>query len=589
MPTNETKPDQQTYLQQYLRELETCLDECANEMNGNPARFLWYGRRAVEAVLYIQWIQTGREWWDLEKRVKGNARTGRDETTPAQVVFGSDPEHVAIVAKINVLMDASSRGVHVNAAFVKGELDKLVKAVRPELVALVIDRFGAWNISLEGESRLGVAVRDLELTSGSQRLSPVRAMQLQCESLELEIASLRQELVETSRRFEELEMRAPRGAVDHDVPRMLWTERDLRGSMPNIESALRQRQQSNSLETQSEQRLLQTVVESDSANPSSAGSSERGEGQPSPAVRSSVGTNRRGWLLTGLAAIAGVLAGGLATSALIVVGGQRSSTVSAGLEAEAVVPSVAEGPPDLPPDQTDAGLDVAMEEPAAALPVAMDRAEANSPDEPGEIECPEGMVAVASRELRLGQPHPRPWPAARPAEVAAFTVPQFCIHRREISEGEFEAWLADTERTLAGPGCRGQRADFPAACVTDELAAAYCIEHGWALPSIAQWESVARESEGVLTVSPDKVEWAHDLYPPRVFNRRRGCTDGFSAGCDRHMVRREGLTMERSPNLRYSWSMAPMTVPSGQATSDFSFRCALSSEASVGPGLVGGE
>ena len=68
--TDDRREDSSSQLDQYLGERERAVEQCANEREGGPARFLWYARRAWEAILYAYWIADGKPAAALEGILK---------------------------------------------------------------------------------------------------------------------------------------------------------------------------------------------------------------------------------------------------------------------------------------------------------------------------------------------------------------------------------------------------------------------------------------------------------------------------------------------------------------------------------------
>ncbi len=217
----------------------------------------------------------------------------------------------------------------------------------------------------------------------------------------------------------------------------------------------------------------------------------------------------------------------------------------------------------------------------AAIPiVAADPDAATTNPALETLSCDAGMVRVDARRFRLAQPSGGRgnWPRVTPgAETPEVSVSAFCIDRQAVTASEVARWRSRTEGTARVHGCVPQPgASGPEVCVSPDEATAFCSERGGALPSIAEWEAVARTTGLGLRV--DVVEWVEDLFPPAIFGRRSACTDHDPSGaCARHMTRRELLPVRADPVARYSWNDAPRPQTGGRERDfnpgDVGFRC----------------
>ena len=185
--------------------------------------------------------------------------------------------------------------------------------------------------------------------------------------------------------------------------------------------------------------------------------------------------------------------------------------------------------------------------------------------------CPEGMVRVDTRVVRLGQPIPERegWPPAAVLELAPVAVGAFCIDTRERSRRQFwqqaDAWAQrDPECPWFEPGADQ---DEPATCVTQREAARYCAETipGGRLPRIIEWEA-ARRAASELSLTATR-EWVEDTFPPAVLNRHDPSAPS-GVGMFRQTLKQRGL--DPDGNVLYSWNRQEVD----KRWSNLGFRCA---------------
>ncbi|GAB4200665.1 MAG: hypothetical protein OHK0013_11920 [Sandaracinaceae bacterium] len=272
-------------------------------------------------------------------------------------------------------------------------------------------------------------------------------------------------------------------------------------------------------------------------------------------------TTHRGFSTVSIlaATIAGLLVGGALAAAFMAAPGRSLPT-----EATPASTVATPGPEDGGTPDASASPDAASWE----SPVGTARVDPTT-----DPVCPRGMRRIAGDTLQLGQPvgGRRDWPRPSLRVLAPVGVASFCIDREEVAQEALDAWRTRTGRTPTASCDPPPSPDFPAACVTDEEAALYCADRGGSLPSIAEWELVARRG-GVWT-APGTNEWVEDTFPPAVFDRL-GC-GRVPARCGHRMVRAGRIDDDHlppPPRVLFSWN-APN--PEALARRDLSFRCVV--------------
>lgn len=264
----------------------------------------------------------------------------------------------------------------------------------------------------------------------------------------------------------------------------------------------------------------------------------------------------RAWIV--VAAVVGALGGVTIASAVTSARSSRPVELASASAGHATSSQLVDTGHDGSVDREDGGSPTASASPIPLEPAAPPT-------------CPRGMGLVAAGPVEIGQPigGRRDWPLPTPRRIAPIEVATFCIHRLEVPQQELDSWRLANEKTVPS-GCAAPRdPNFPAVCVADDEAARYCADRGWSLPSIAEWERVARI--GGVRSAPGTSEWVEDAFPPAVFHRA-GC-GRFPDRCGHRMVRAGRIDDDKlpaEPRVLFSWN-APN--PQVMIRRDVGFRC----------------
>ncbi len=149
--------------------------------------------------------------------------------------------------------------------------------------------------------------------------------------------------------------------------------------------------------------------------------------------------------------------------------------------------------------------------PSAAPPLSTTSA-APAPPSP----CPDSMVLVEGGKFFMGSDEPTALELERPA--SQITISSFCIGVTEVTAGEYRRcsdigecrrpthaveWpgISARERSAYAKECNGvveARSSHPINCVDWEMSSQYCKSRQQRLPSEAEWEYLARGSDGRL-------------------------------------------------------------------------------------------
>ncbi|MCK6520334.1 formylglycine-generating enzyme family protein [Myxococcota bacterium] len=247
-------------------------------------------------------------------------------------------------------------------------------------------------------------------------------------------------------------------------------------------------------------------------------------------------------------------------------------------------PNSAPTPAEVVPPPSPAAAAVVAPPPEAAVEAVAEaelepRIEPTPP--PPAPTCPAGMTLIPASTITIGQPvgGRKNWPTPRPARIAPIEVPAFCVHNAPITFAEWDTWPRRDDEALKsdcqwGVAKADKSPSSPAHCVGRAAAVAYCADAvpGGHLPTIAEWEALARSPVPNLGQSGVQFEWAEDLFPPAVFNRRaEPCRESF---CDDGMFKKTldpKTSVSPVGDVLWSWSQRPK----GQSHNELTFRCAV--------------
>jgi formylglycine-generating enzyme required for sulfatase activity len=192
------------------------------------------------------------------------------------------------------------------------------------------------------------------------------------------------------------------------------------------------------------------------------------------------------------------------------------------------------------------------------------------------------MTLIPASTITIGQPigGRKNWPQPKPAKIDPIEVPAFCVHNAPVTLAEWVAWPRRAEAALSsdcqwGVANPPKAPGSPAHCVGRAAAEAFCAEHvpSGHLPTIAEWEALARSEAKNLGQSAAKFEWAADPYPPEAFNRRaKPCREAF---CEDGMIKQTldaKSAVDPVGDVLWSWS----TRKKGESHNELTFRCAVS-------------
>ncbi|MEY3211461.1 MAG: Sulfatase-modifying factor enzyme 1, partial [Pseudomonadota bacterium] len=188
---------------------------------------------------------------------------------------------------------------------------------------------------------------------------------------------------------------------------------------------------------------------------------------------------------------------------------------------------------------------------------------------------------IPASTISIGQPigGRKNWPSPKPEAIKPIDVPTFCVHNAPVTRAEWATWPRQAEAALSsdcqwGVANPPKAPGSPAHCVGRDAAVAYCAElvPGGRLPTIAEWEALARSEAKNLGQSAAKFEWAEDLFPPAVFNRRaEPCRESF---CEDGMIKQTldpKSSVSPVGDVLWSWS----TRKKGESHNELTFRCAV--------------
>ena len=274
------------------------------------------------------------------------------------------------------------------------------------------------------------------------------------------------------------------------------------------------------------------------------------------------GQRKRTWSLRFALGALGVLAVGLVISCTGFGGAFGLGMVELG---DRLVGMVA--PSNSGQAQAVSGLTVA--DPGAALTSPPPAQTLPPSPSPGPVTtCPTGMARIAATTLRLGQPigGRQDWPRPTKSKLPPLSVAAFCIDHEPVSAAEAAA-VMQSDCSAPAEALRA------ATCVGRDAAETWCAEHhpGGRLPSLAEWEVVARLPEAAVTdVHSLFREWVSDRFPPAVLAR---ADPNWSKGDG---MFRQPLRAQRPPldpvgNALWGWNQQDPDNRYG----NLGFRCAV--------------
>ncbi len=563
----------------YLEHLEESLDACANELReatrdgGDKATFLWRARMSIESMYYAlaQFVPK------CAKLVNDHTDIGslRSDELAAMLVTARVLDD-AIAKTMKVVLQLAALGAHARPP--EAHAEQSIPVVRGHLFTVVEWFFNHRRLSPQTSRAPG---------RRSERLESALAVL----ALRQERPSIREQL-ELSREA----ARSSREQLDAFVSNAKDEQRGLERARDEAERFkrelrdLRATQDAASATTIAENTALRRRVDDLAAEREARTAAARGNGSRGGIAPLAVGACF-GLVVGALVAYLGGLAGFSRAKVYHARSSVASSAESMG-RADGAYPAPAARLRDSSPERANGEGD----DRDAALPlvtsseildadtpdsgVAMDASFAENDIDAAvsspPLRCPRGMTGHQGVTLTLGQPRGgrADWPAADPIVIGPIAVPAFCLQQRAVPQVRFDGWRNSTEHPAAA-GCRppSTAGHPPAVCVTDQEAAAYCAAKGWWLPTVAQWEVIAREQNGRVDWSD--AEWVEDLYPPSVFNRRSGCTGDVVPDSCKHRMVRNGLVAPGHPptgaEVWLSWNRASLAHI---ARSDLGFRCA---------------
>jgi formylglycine-generating enzyme required for sulfatase activity len=573
-------------LQGYTRRLAGFLDQCVQHQQHDPEAFLWNARRSTEALCLI--LLSRHDGATVENGGPGGER-GLDALLRQVETTGALSDR-AVARLFETIERGSHPGVHVRGP-APDAVGLLIHAVDRSLAdavtwvytegpaADVLQRIPEW-----------AAVQPLldELRAGG-RGGPPLALQVQGLEIERErLLAERDHLLTCNAALDARHLELQRWVSDLEQ-RRLELEAERAAQAERIDAEVAQR-------LAAERAVL------------TAG--QEGSSRAVVAAAAGLSVGLVGCTLIVLALMSGRGAGeavGPALSASEPVPEPAIAAVAADIPApppgaelallgpppppgaSAASPDVDAGPGALGLDAPAPGADPgARPEGSPAAAAGDDQAEPDQvePDavEPGPVDagpppviaarsapaCPEGTVRVAARTVHIGQPDGgrTRWPPAFPWRIEPFEVPAFCVDRTPVS------WANLGPGPAAESGCAramsGRRPGAPSACVTRDEAERSCRRRGGRLPTIAEWESLARaaldDPAAALTGGVAR-EWVADRFPPAVFHRAAAPDMPPGDG-----MFRQALDEPVPPdgNVLWSWNQQP----EGARIADLGFRCA---------------
>lgn len=190
------------------------------------------------------------------------------------------------------------------------------------------------------------------------------------------------------------------------------------------------------------------------------------------------------------------------------------------------------------------------------------------------LRCPSGMVLIPAVTLQLGQPvgGRTKWPRASPESLDPIAVEAFCFDVDPLRWFEVPEPVAGGVRASRCAKAAGEVQPVGwAGCHSRAQAEEVCgkREPVARLPSIAEWEAVARAEAAVNIPKGRFWEWAQDEFPPHIFNRR-GAAER-DQGMFRQPLPTQSAALSPVGNVLYSWNQHDVD----DGVNVLGFRCAF--------------
>ncbi len=517
-------------LDDYLEQLEHALGLVATYARFEPELTLWCCRRAGELILRCVHLQLGAD--PIRKR-HPTFESLRQHPLPdgrrLDEVLGN-----ANVLNLNILQQQGNIGVHARRRGREEAWDGVGPAI--SALARVVERLLSEDL-LGPERRSRTLARDLRLIrQGGREEEPQQrhldklegdlfALVAEREDLHARLAAVDTALAEERTRATREEQQRTRALVEAELGREL--------------ARLRRRAEV------AEQRVaeLEGAVQVPVDRPAAATAAYVPAERPPPEVDATEGVGRPPekasmlWRLAKGVAAAAVL-GSVGVAALMAVGVWAL--------VDHWLPGDLESTPSALSERT-----------AAATTPAEPTADGGPPPAPT---CPAGAVQVDAAAFSLRPPDRKGWPAPSRRGTMHVSVDAFCIDQRPTLRAD----------AAPAPGkCDGNPQEFrgpaPATCLNRYEADAWCEERGGALPTVAQWEAVARSDAMQQLQWPLNREWVADPFPPAIFAMDHATDPGADA-----MFRKQRLDNRDADQAQWSWNRHD----GERRWTHFGFRCA---------------
>ena len=167
--------------------------------------------------------------------------------------------------------------------------------------------------------------------------------------------------------------------------------------------------------------------------------------------------------------------------------------------------------------------------------------------------CPDGTVEIAERRFDLLPPPAGPrspaWISLEPNRAETVETSRACFDAQVATVEQVLAWRGDLEAAFHGCTHPAPTGAAPMPCLTHDEAEAWCRSRNGRLPSIEEWEALARQGDPPDGAHAGRFEWTANPFPPRVFHLR-------STNIPGEFVMRERLLSPGQASTaapRYSW------------------------------------